>query len=212
MISCTAVLHHCLECNKVFLPDRYKKAAKHFHALKSWAMYQHVVHRLSFQQLESIFKDTFNLNVAFREIHAFKYLLSQYYRTTYSKSFHYILSGNIIHADETHINFQKGKGYVWVLANMENVIYVYRPTQGRELASRFTRDFKGVLITDFYSAYDSIDCEQQKCLVHLIRDMNDDLRSNPSTKSSSWWFHCSGRFCGALLALSISMVLSKTSA
>jgi len=40
-------------------------------------------------------------------------------------------------------------------------------------------DFRGVLVTDFYSAYDSINCPQQKCLIHLIRDLNDDLRRNP---------------------------------
>jgi hypothetical protein len=35
------------------------------------------------------------------------------------------------------------------------------------------------LISDFYTAYDSLPCLQQKCLVHLIRDLNDDLRDNP---------------------------------
>lgn len=29
------------------------------------------------------------------------------------------------------------------------------------------------------SGYDSIPCQQQKCLVHLIRDLNDDLWKNP---------------------------------
>ena len=36
-----------------------------------------------------------------------------------------------------------------------------------------------MLISDFYTAYDAIDCPQQKRLVHLIRDMNDDLLRNP---------------------------------
>ena len=40
-------------------------------------------------------------------------------------------------------------------------------------------DFKGVLVSDFYSGYESLPCKQQKCLVHLIRDMNDDLMGNP---------------------------------
>ena len=34
-------------------------------------------------------------------------------------------------------------------------------------------------MTDFYAAYDALDCPQQKCLVHLIRDMNEDLLDNP---------------------------------
>lgn len=36
-----------------------------------------------------------------------------------------------------------------------------------------------MLISDFYGGYDSIPCRQQKCLVHLIRDLNDDLWKNP---------------------------------
>ena len=35
-----------------------------------------------------------------------------------------------------------------------------------------------MLVSDFYAAYDSIPCPQQKCLVHLIRDFNGDLLSN----------------------------------
>jgi hypothetical protein len=38
---------------------------------------------------------------------------------------------------------------------------------------------KGVLVTDFYSAYDSLPCKQQKCLIHLIRDFNHDILGNP---------------------------------
>ena len=39
--------------------------------------------------------------------------------------------------------------------------------------------FKGVLVSDFYSAYDSIPCRQQKCLIHLMRDINEDLLKQP---------------------------------
>jgi hypothetical protein len=40
------------------------------------------------------------------------------------------------------------------------------------------KDFQGVLVSDFYAAYDSIDCPQQKCLIHLMRDMNQELLGN----------------------------------
>ena len=38
--------------------------------------------------------------------------------------------------------------------------------------------FTGVLVSDFYAAYDSLPFPQQKCLVHLIRDINADLLSH----------------------------------
>jgi hypothetical protein len=39
--------------------------------------------------------------------------------------------------------------------------------------------FGGVLVSDFYAGYDAMGCRQQKCLVHLLRDLNDDLWKNP---------------------------------
>jgi hypothetical protein len=39
--------------------------------------------------------------------------------------------------------------------------------------------YEGVLVSDFFTAYDSLKCDQQKCLIHLMRDMNDDLRKDP---------------------------------
>ena len=39
--------------------------------------------------------------------------------------------------------------------------------------------FKGILISDFYTGYDSLLCEQQKCLIHLVRDIDDDILRNP---------------------------------
>ena len=34
-------------------------------------------------------------------------------------------------------------------------------------------------MSDFYAAYDSIQCPQQKCLIHFIRDLNDALLKQP---------------------------------
>jgi hypothetical protein len=41
------------------------------------------------------------------------------------------------------------------------------------------KNFVGVLVSDFYAAYDSIECPQQKCLIHFIRDLNDALLKRP---------------------------------
>src|SRR5262249_1354063 len=73
----------------------------------------------------------------------------------------------------------KGKGYVWALTNLEDVAYLYRPSREADFLGDMLHDFKGVLVTDFYTGYDSLPCGQQKCLVHLIRDFNADLMANP---------------------------------
>src|SRR5262249_8948955 len=113
------------------------------------------------------------------ELHTFKSLLARRYRPTVRRMLAKLIGGAIIHADETPANLQKGKGYVWVLANMEEVVYLYKRSREGDFLHQLLKGFTGVLITDFYSAYDSLPCEQQKCLVHLIRDMNHDLLNNP---------------------------------
>ena len=53
-----------------------------------------------------------------------------------------------------------------------------RPTREGDFLHDLLKEFHGVLVTDFYSAYDSIECPQQKCLIHLMRDMNQELLNN----------------------------------
>jgi hypothetical protein len=62
---------------------------------------------------------------------------------------------------------------------MEDVLYMYRPSREAGFLQHLLKDFGGVLVSDFYSGYDSLDCPQQKCLVHLIRDFNNDLLGSP---------------------------------
>jgi hypothetical protein len=90
-----------------------------------------------------------------------------------------LLNGKLIHADETHVSVRGKDSYVWVFASMEEVIYIWSETREGHVATEFLKNFKGVLVSDFYSAYESLDCPQQKCLVHLMRDLNDDIHREP---------------------------------
>jgi predicted RecB family nuclease len=174
VIECRTMIHQCKKCHRVFVPERHQRLDKHYHGLKSWAMYQHVAHRLSFDTIEVLFREFFGLRVYKPEIHMFKSLMARYYRTTYQKLLKRILAGNLLHIDETEVKLRIGKGYVWVFTNLEEVVYMYRPTREGDFLRELLKDFHGVLVSDFYAAYDSIECPQQKCLIHLMRDMNQE--------------------------------------
>ena len=70
-------------------------------------------------------------------------------------------------------------GYVWAFANIEEVVYQYMATREGTILEEMLNGFTGVLVSDFYTAYDTPNCPQQKCLIHLMRDINDDLFHNP---------------------------------
>jgi hypothetical protein len=127
-----------------------------------------------------MFAELFGLHVHASDITAFKELAARYYEPTYNAILARLLSGPLLHADETEVKLRDGlKGYVWVFANMEEVFYFFRPNREGKFLKDMLKDFRGVLVTDFYGAYESLDCRRQKCLVHLMRDLNNDLLKSP---------------------------------
>ncbi len=179
VVECRASIHHCLNCGRKFVPERYERLAKHFHGLMSWAMYEHIVHRLSAHAVSDMMIDLFGLTVYPAEVTRFRPMMARYYESSYEALLATIVSSHVIQIDETEVKLRETKGYVWVIATSEEVVYVYRPTREGEFLHDLLKDFHGVLVTDFYAAYDSIDCPQQKCLLHLMRDMNQELLDNP---------------------------------
>jgi hypothetical protein len=147
--------------------------------LASWCIYQYVANRMTYKQIAQSLFDIFDYQFSIAEIYRLKSRTCQYYQESYQNIIDKLLHGNILHADETEIKLKKYKGYVWVFSNMEEVIYMYQPTREGDFLKELLENFHGILISDFYPAYDSINCLQQKCLVHLIRDLNTDLLLNP---------------------------------
>jgi hypothetical protein len=105
--------------------------------------------------------------------------MAAYYARTAQQQLQALLSGNLLHIDETEVTLDAGKGYVWVFTNLEDVMYLYRPNREADFLHKMLASFRGVLVSDFYAGYDSLPCPQQKCLIHLMRDMNQDLLANP---------------------------------
>jgi hypothetical protein len=66
-----------------------------------------------------------------------------------------------------------------VFTNLTTVAYVYAESRESAILDDVLNGFSGVLVSDFYAAYDSIPCAQQKCLIHLMRDINEDLHKYP---------------------------------
>jgi hypothetical protein len=70
-------------------------------------------------------------------------------------------------------------GYVWVFATTHSVFYHYTPTRNTDFLREMLKDYKGIVISDFYPGFETLEVKRQKCLIHLIRDLNDDLFKVP---------------------------------
>lgn len=124
-------------------------------------------------------KDVLGLDLGRGAVNKLKQSAAAFYKDTYEILIEKLASGSLIHADETRVNLTTGVGYVWAFTSLEDVVYVYAASREADLIHSLLKDFKGVLVSDFYAAYDSMNCPQQKCLIHLIRDLNEDLIKEP---------------------------------
>jgi hypothetical protein len=104
---------------------------------------------------------------------------AKYYAETEKTIAQRLLKSPCIHADETKMNIQGENWYVWIFTDGKHVVFKLTETRETAIVHEFLGNYDGILISDFYPGYDSINCIQQKCWVHLIRDLNDDLWTNP---------------------------------
>jgi predicted RecB family nuclease len=170
----------CKRCNRTFYPAIFREhSGRYGRGLRNWVVYQSIGLKQSDKNIVRGVQDIFDILVSTTMISQSRQLLSDFYQPTYDSIRKRIVDGNLVHVDETKISIQGSPDYVWVFTNTEDVMYVYSQSRDGSILHETLSDFKGVLISDFYSAYDSIECPQQRCLIHLIRDLNDDLSKNP---------------------------------
>jgi hypothetical protein len=145
----------------------------------SWFAYQHITHRVGAKSLTALFYEVFGIHVNLWEPLTFRHLLVRRYRKTYNRLVAQLIAGSVLHVDETEVKLKDGSGYVWVFANASTAIYIFRRSREGAFLRKMLKGFQGVLVSDFYSAYDGLPCVQQRCLIHLMRDMNRAILDNP---------------------------------
>jgi predicted RecB family nuclease len=173
--------YYCFKCARQFSSgegDR-RPYVKYGHGLMSWCVYWNVVGGLNMSRVTKGLADLFGLFLPHAAVYRFKAYVVDRYLSLYNEILKTLLLGPIIHVDETVVNLRGTSGYVWVMASMDKVYYFYRPSREGSFLEGMLAPFHGILISDFFSAYDSLPCEQQKCLVHFVRDIDDDLLRNP---------------------------------
>jgi len=86
-----------------------------------------------------------------------------------------------LHADETGWRVNGQTHWLWCFATAHVCYYMIDRCRGSPALKKFFTDaFAGVLITDFWAAYEAVCAEdRQYCLVHLLRELETvDLRND----------------------------------
>lgn len=92
----------------------------------------------------------------------------------------------VLHADETGWRVNGKTHWLWCFTTQNETYYVIDKSRGSPVVKRFFRKaFDGILVTDFWGAYNAIVCAgKQKCLSHLLGDLKKVAKYKD--KSGDW--------------------------
>jgi predicted RecB family nuclease len=171
--------YSCSKCKHAFSSAEPLDRHKFGHGLLSWCVYSNVGCGLNMGRVERSLEDVFGLTFNQSQFFRSKRYIMALYQPLCEEILESILASQVIHIDETTVRLQKQTGYVWVMTTLDRVYYFYKSSREGSFLQQMLDKFSGVLVSDFYSGYDSLKCEQQKCLVHFVRDIDDDILKNP---------------------------------
>ena len=183
----------CWQCRATF--HLYVRKPKYGADLCAYLLYQVIDAQTPQNVVAKTTHQLFGLPLSRGLISHIKGFEAERFRPTYRMILDRIATGKLVHADETKISVGGRDGYVWVFTSLEDVAFIYTETREGSTLQQVLGKFRGVLVSDFYAAYDAIECTQQKCLIHLMRDVNDDLSKQPFNEEMK---EIAGRFASLL--------------
>jgi len=112
----------------------------------------------------------------------------------------HILSGSVLHMDETSVQVLKGTGkrpqtknYMWIIhggpPGQKATVFIYDPSRSKLVPEKVLADFCGYLMVDGYKSYDSVslktDIIRLGCWAHVRRKFDDAEKTAIGGKAST---------------------------
>lgn len=83
-----------------------------------------------------------------------------------------IQKAGVLHGDETGWRVNGKTHWLWCFTSKTATIFTIERSRAGPVVLKFIKEcFDGVLVSDFWYAYNVLTCAKQKCLVHLLREL-----------------------------------------
>ena len=161
--------------------------------------------KVSDRDIKKIFSELFGLKFTVGSVLGFRNQLRRRLEPVYENLVRKIRRSSYVHADETGWKIDGKSGWLWSFSNKKTAVcHIDKSRGGKIPQTVLGKTFKGILVTDFYSAYNKIPAgAKQRCLVHLLRDIKRVEEGIPEDLSAQ-------NFCARLKTLVFEAVeLSK---
>lgn len=142
--------------------------------------------RLPVNVIQWYLKSLYGLHLSQGEIISILAKVSSLGKNQYDELLEHVRDSSTVHADETGGRESGQNGYWWNFSNNKYQYLLYRKSRAGKVVSEVLGEdgqrFNGVLISDFYTAYNVHTGFHQRCWVHLLRDiknLKEEVKKHP---------------------------------
>lgn len=173
----------CPKCGKrhwMYHPDQISRATGAAGVVigpRAKALVANLKHRFgaSYANVREALNDAFNLKVTRSAWCQADQRLATQAQPVYEALIQAIQACAVVHSDETGRRIGQPSAWLWVFTNQQITVYMVETSRGHEVVINILgKEFKGILVSDCFLAYDHRDLAKwlkQKCLSYLLKDL-----------------------------------------
>jgi transposase len=141
----------------------------------------------STQQVVDVFNAHLQLKITPGGLTQMWHRLAETLKPWYEQIWDDCLKSAVLHGDETGWHLNGVLVWLWCFCTKRSTFYAIDESRGHAaLNTFFTEAFDGILVTDFWRAYDAVDARMnQKCWAHLLRELTA-VEERPNGPRDDW--------------------------
>ncbi len=137
---------------------------------------------LTLGKIRKLLKDQYNLDVSTGQLSEVLSRSAEKFSDSYKDLKTSLKEQSHLHADETGWRVDGDNSWLWSFSSDDVSVYTIEQSRSQKVVEDVLgKSFEGVLTTDFYGAYNAIECAKQKCWAHLLRDLHELKKKCPKS-------------------------------
>jgi transposase len=143
--------------------------------------------RLPFEQIQWYLETFHQLHLSVGELVEVVHRMAARARAAVEQIRDQIRASPVVHGDETGWRQNGKNGYVWTFSTATARYFLRRGRNKEVVDEVLDESFSGVMVSDFYAAYNHYSGEHQRCWAHLLRDIHALLEVYPDDAGLRVW-------------------------
>lgn len=144
--------------------------------------------RMPHRTIQRMLGGLYGLKISVGEISKLLQRVADQGKPAYADLLEKIRASGVVNGDETGWREGGVNGYIWSFSTPEARYLLRDPSRASKVvAVTLGEQFSGVLVSDFYGAYNVYEGVKQRCWVHLLRDLKHLRDKHPDNESVAQW-------------------------